>query len=343
MLSYYTAMEPPRLRDVMTTPIHQPSSPPITPDSSEPIRTTRSRALPNWKRRGFYGDLNFSPPSDDGDSHDAHLRASTPELLAVPRSRSRHSATSSGFDGSPSRHRSTPEIDSFSETSERRSSSRRMRRDDDNEWVIEEIADDDSQYWNRSGILRPDACEDADSERAISPFRNEETEMFRKFEDLHHDDEEAKMDDLRRWKDKKKRWSYKSKRTFSESCGSDKDDEDTKTLDFNDVGASARRVKRKTSGINERTSLIFDDPPPEHITEVDEPDDELLLDPPPPYAEIDVDWSGLRHMPFYDVADPMRLDDSDIDAATVPESDGESGSDSGINSDSDSEYASEED
>lgn len=337
MLSYYTAMEAPRLGDVMTTPIHHPSSPPITPDSGEPIRATRSRALPNWKRRGFYGDLNFSPPSDDGESHDDHLRASTPELLAVPRSRSRHSATSSGFDGSPSRHRSTPEIDSFSESSERRPSTRR-RRNDDNEWVIEEIADDDSQYMNRSGILKPDACEDADSERAVSPFRHEQSEMFRKFEDLHHDDEDAKLEELRRWKDKKKRWSYKSKRTFSESCGSDKDDEDTKTLDFNDVGSSARRVKRKTSGVNERTSLIFDDPPPEHITEVDEPDDELLLDPPPPYAEIDVDWSGLQDMPFYDVADPMRLDDSESSESSAPESKTDSDGDS----DSESEYTSSE-
>lgn len=263
----------------------------------------------------MYG-LNFSPPSEDGSSKQSQSRPATPEHLFVPRNLSRPS-TSSGLDDSPGRspgrHRSTPEIDSLSETSERRPSFRHIQRDDF-EIVIEELPDDDPRYMNRSGILHPDDCEDADSERAPSLSRNVEADMVKQLEELHCDDEDQKKEQLQRWKEKKKRWSQKSKRTFSESCGSDKDDEDTKSLDFNEVGASARRVKRRISGTNDRMSLVFDDPPPDHITEVDESDEGIeLVDPSLPYSPID--WSGLRAMPFYTVADPMRIDsDSETDS-----------------------------
>ncbi|KAH7370074.1 hypothetical protein BKA65DRAFT_487637 [Rhexocercosporidium sp. MPI-PUGE-AT-0058] len=68
-----------------------------------------------------------------------------------------------------------------------------------------------------------------------------------------------------------------SKRTLSESIGSDTDDEDLKPvtfLDANNAGSSARRLRRR---MGERTSLIFDDPPP-RIDEMDEPEscDELV-------------------------------------------------------------------
>ncbi|KAF5001852.1 hypothetical protein FDECE_10820 [Fusarium decemcellulare] len=54
------------------------------------------------------------------------------------------------------------------------------------------------------------------------------------------------------------------KRTHSELSDSEDDDE---TLDVNDVGSSARRMRRKL----QRTSLLFHDPPPARIEELEEP------------------------------------------------------------------------
>ncbi|KAK0106317.1 hypothetical protein ONS96_003955 [Cadophora gregata f. sp. sojae] len=62
------------------------------------------------------------------------------------------------------------------------------------------------------------------------------------------------------------------KRTLSESIGSDTDDEDVQPfnfLDANQVGSSARRVRRRRA--LERTSLVFEDPPA-RIDEMDEPE-----------------------------------------------------------------------
>jgi hypothetical protein len=271
---------------------------------------------------GLYGSANFSPPSDDEEPNSRRLRTSTPELLSVPRSLSRQSRASSGFEGSPGRrlNRSTPEVDSASEASERRPSLRRGLRDEEGELIIEEMADDDStSHVSQSRILQPDALEDAESERAASPFNMERSDMFRRFEDLYHgdDDEQGKQQhDKQRWRNKKKRWSQRSKRTFSESCGSDMDDEDVRTLDFNEVGSSARRVRRRMSGVKERKSLIFEDPPPGHITEVDEPDDEVSFIDAPPYYE-EVDWNAqLQNMPFYGVPNPMRIDDNEDNSGT---------------------------
>ncbi|EFX00974.1 hypothetical protein CMQ_2055 [Grosmannia clavigera kw1407] len=70
-----------------------------------------------------------------------------------------------------------------------------------------------------------------------------------------------------------------SKRTISESIGSDTDTEDLSQmpLDANDVGASARRLRRRL----DRHSLLFADPPPPRIEELDEPDtsdDDMIRD-----------------------------------------------------------------
>lgn len=72
-----------------------------------------------------------------------------------------------------------------------------------------------------------------------------------------------------------------SKRTISESIGSDTDTEDLNhpqmLLDANDVGASARRLRRRL----DRHSLQFVDPPPPRIEELEEPDttdDDMIRD-----------------------------------------------------------------
>ncbi|KAF7550555.1 hypothetical protein G7Z17_g5641 [Cylindrodendrum hubeiense] len=84
------------------------------------------------------------------------------------------------------------------------------------------------------------------------------------------------------------------KRTHSELSDSDNDDE---ALDVNDVGSSARRLRRKM----QRTSLLFHDPPPARIEELDEPDsseDECL-------AGRDL----ARELPYWDI-EIMEMDSS---------------------------------
>ena len=67
------------------------------------------------------------------------------------------------------------------------------------------------------------------------------------------------------------------KRTISESIGSDSDREDVLPfLEVNEVGSSARRLRRK---VGDRRSLQFQDPPPPRIEELEEPptsEDEML-------------------------------------------------------------------
>ncbi|KAF7543917.1 hypothetical protein G7046_g9903 [Stylonectria norvegica] len=65
------------------------------------------------------------------------------------------------------------------------------------------------------------------------------------------------------------------KRTHSELSDSE---DDAEALDANEVGSSARRMRRKMH----RTSLLFHDPPPARIEELEEPDsseDDFLGDP----------------------------------------------------------------
>jgi hypothetical protein len=67
---------------------------------------------------------------------------------------------------------------------------------------------------------------------------------------------------------RRKRWSKggSHKRNITESIGSNSEDnEDITPLDEQDVGCSARRLRRRTQGPDERPrkSLIFDDPPRE--------------------------------------------------------------------------------
>lgn len=317
MLSYFTTMTAAGGPQILATPIHQPSSPPITPDSGEAIGDRRGRVTPSFKRKGIIGNFYFSPLSDDGHSSDAHLRPSTPEHLKIPRSPSRPS-TSSGPGDSPRRNISTPDFDSQSEASDRRTSLL-YRRKDEFEFIIEEIPHDDPEYANRSGIIGPDGCSEVDSERAASPSHEAADDMVKRIQDLYFDhkgrEEEAEAA-IRRYRTRKNRRSTRSKRTWSESCGSEMDDQFPIPLNFDDVGSSAHRVKRRRSGLDGQAVPSFEDPPPERITEVDEPEDDVvIIDAPPP-----VDWSSLRDLPFYHSADPMAMDSGSAYSLTDDES-----------------------
>ena len=99
------------------------------------------------------------------------------------------------------------------------------------------------------------------------------------------------------------------KRSLAQSIGSDTDDEDIQPVfeGANEAGSSARRLRRKVAG-EERSSLIFDDPP-ERIEELEEPEscEEIVsLD--------DDDEEGQtqgvdRELPYY--VQDMEVDSSD--------------------------------
>ena len=79
------------------------------------------------------------------------------------------------------------------------------------------------------------------------------------------------------------------KRTISESIGSDSDREDLQQfLDMNDVGSSARRLRRR---VGDRWSLQFQDPPPriDEIEEHEELDGEFLAKELPYYNYISME------------------------------------------------------
>ncbi|KAH6896796.1 hypothetical protein B0T10DRAFT_164844 [Thelonectria olida] len=85
------------------------------------------------------------------------------------------------------------------------------------------------------------------------------------------------------------------KRTHSELSDSDSDGE---ALDVNDVGATARRFRRKM----QRTSLLFHDPPPARIEELEEPD------------SSEDEWAAgqslARELPYWGAIEIMEMDSS---------------------------------
>ncbi|KAI5458553.1 hypothetical protein BGZ63DRAFT_48602 [Mariannaea sp. PMI_226] len=85
------------------------------------------------------------------------------------------------------------------------------------------------------------------------------------------------------------------KRTHSELSDSDDDGE---ALDVNDVGSSARKMRRKM----QRTSLLFHDPPPARIEELEEPD------------SSEDEWAAgqslARELPYWGAIEIMEMDSS---------------------------------
>lgn len=101
------------------------------------------------------------------------------------------------------------------------------------------------------------------------------------------------------------------KRTISQSIGSDTDEEDLKPVTFegaNEIGSSARRLRRKTKG--ERTSLIFDDPPP-RIDEEDEGPESVEEIVEVNEGETDIEGGDLRELPYFRYVQDMDVDSDD--------------------------------
>jgi len=142
-------------------------------------------------------------------------------------------------------------------------------------FTVEEISDFDG---NDDDLVRPDHYEDADSDHARSVKASNDLDpgVIYGFRNLDCEDEDplathqAWLESERAEKRRKRRSSSSvQKRKLSQSMGSDTDNEDLHPQQFeaNEVGSSARRLRRKVAG----ESLIFDDPPP-GIPELEEPE-----------------------------------------------------------------------
>jgi hypothetical protein len=178
-----------------------------------------------------------------------------------------------------------------------------MRIVDEANFVLKEFDADDYATFDSDveSIIRPHQYEDAESERAHSPNRDIDPVILHQMGDLHcdeagsYEDQQMRLEKIREEKRKKRRSSGSvQKRSLAQSIGSDTDDEDLQPVQFdaNEAGSSARRLRRKVAG--ERSSLIFDDPPP-RIDELEEPEScEEVVDMAPGEEE------GLRQLPYYE-------------------------------------------
>lgn len=207
----------------------------------------------------------------------------------------------------PSTASGIPPPPSSSEHSEEASvsSSKHKRVVEHAEFVLEEIGTE-SEYNSETEVVLPDKLEEASSEKAAEERLEADTNIIGTFKKLtcdsgsDSDDEQA-----RRYRQKKKRWSAGIfKRTHSQSVEGDSDIDDSEALDDHDVGASARRLRRRVRGPGDRSSLVFED---QHVVEVEEPDEEGVPRRPPSLASDIGEWS-LEDFPFWDLQSAMEVE-----------------------------------
>jgi len=172
-------------------------------------------------------------------------------------------------------------------------------------FTVEELSDFVDSGDERLNVIRPHAIEYADSDRSRSTSRHPpeiDPAVVHNLGNLNcsSESDETDIDDVdfkevlvrRREHRRRRRMTSGSigKRTISESIGSDTDLEDLKAfLDSNDLGSSARRLRRK---VGNRHSLQFQDPPPSRIEELDEPDSSD--------DEIHISETLARELPYYE-------------------------------------------
>jgi len=228
--------------------------------------------------------FNNPIPTSNGtlipEGHSHHF-SYNPEQLSPRSSNSAAASESSADDSHPprSRSRSPDELLSHSPPP----SYTRSNIVAEGNFTLEELHESDYpdvDSDDESLIIRPHQYEDAESERAPSVRAMPSThDLHARFQNLDcgpEDDDgeerrQAWIDALRAEKRRKRRSSGSvQKRTISQSIGSDTDNEDLQPggLSPSEAGSSARRLRRK---VGERSSLIFDDPPP-RIQEVEEPE-----------------------------------------------------------------------
>ncbi|KAL2063993.1 hypothetical protein VTL71DRAFT_4487 [Oculimacula yallundae] len=315
-----------------TTPNHNfdqqmgPSSPPPTP-------TTASAAAPftfKSRRNGMHfgsarrqsGTItpngngpHFSyTPFNKCNAADLSPRSSSPDSSV------HHSDSDSDSSESPPRSLSSSPIPPFSESPPRK----QTRTIAEGNFTLEEIDEGDYEDWDSDDedVIRPHQYEDAESDRAASvrsvPRSEIDPRVLAGLENLQcvnenlEDERELWLEQRREEKRRKRRSSGSvQKRTISQSIGSDTDEEDLKPVTFegaNEIGSSARRLRRKTKG--ERSSLIFDDPPP-RIDEEDEGPESVEEIVEVDEGDSDIEGGDLRELPYFRYVQDMDVDSDD--------------------------------
>jgi hypothetical protein len=295
-------MEVPHGSERFTFPA-RPSSPPATPGSTRSRNTsaTSYTAIQDNKRHGFI-NFGISPPEN------LEPRGLEHQFSYTPPNRENSSSDSSACDDvEPSddevsilEKQSFLEEELHDDASERRPSVIRQI-DEGTDFTVEELSENDIGYDTDTEIVRPDQTEDAESDKDETDVgATHEKDLIDSLKNLHCDPEaqekaqEFEEAQLSKYRQRKKRWSIggKKKRSHAQSVGSDSSDNaDIELLeDFHQLGASARRLRRRTQGPADgdrpsRTSLLFDDPPAE-IEELRFVD---TLDPPALISDSDDD------------------------------------------------------
>jgi hypothetical protein len=334
-------MQVPAGAESFTFPNPRPSSPPATPGSSNSRQSSNASQTTSPllnKRHGFIG-LTYSPPEHLEPKGLGYQFSYTPPQrnLSSESSSQDSEATEESDDEDSDSEDSEPEVESLSATSEppRRAPSVHVRPiDEEKDFTVEEVSDNDIGYDDHE-VVRPDHCEDAESEKGCPESDRPESDrpesvevnhdLADKLRELCTDNPKAKeFDDAQvyRYLSKKKRWSKggSHKRSHAESVGSQsEDDDDIEPLEAQQLGSSARRLRRRTQGPEDRprTSLLFDDPPRE-IEELKYLDDNP--GEPPPLPESASDDSDDEHSSCDD-EDEEDEDDEDegIHVSEMPE------------------------
>jgi hypothetical protein len=133
------------------------------------------------------------------------------------------------------------------------------------DFIIEEIPETEFEDPENQDAILP--INEGDEEEPEPPQPTKfEASTLSELKDLDcaaENNREEWLEQLQKGKRSKRRSSGSlAKRTLSQSIGSDTDDEDLQPvtlLEANEFGSSSRRLRRK---VGDRSSLIFDDPPP---------------------------------------------------------------------------------
>lgn len=247
----------------------RPSSPPATPASSQSRKSSITHLSPIIsKRNGFIG-LSYSPPENIDPTGLGYKFSYTPPQREI----SSESSSDSENDTASDDEEPEAEVESHSEaaSSIHRKSIQIRHVDEQTDITVEEMSENDMGYDSDTEPVKPDHIEDAESEIGRHRTPEVDNSLADQLNGLNWDEspgrkqfEEAQQS---RREGRKKRWSKggNHKRSHAESAGMDSDNDDIEPLDAHQVGSSARRLRRRTQGPDDkpRTSLLFDDPPKE--------------------------------------------------------------------------------
>ncbi|CZT01269.1 uncharacterized protein RAG0_09008 [Rhynchosporium agropyri] len=306
----------------------EPSSPPQTPTTASPAFTFKSRRNGmHFNHAHLTEQSGTITPTGNGTHHFSYTPFNMLNSDFSPRSTSsdssvQHTEHSEDSDDSAPRSLSSSPIPPFADESPPRKQTKAVVAGN---FILEEICEEEYEDWDSDDedVIRPHQYEDAESDRAASvrsmPRSEIDPRVLTDFQNLQCENEDLEgvreiwLEKRREEKRRKRRSSGSvQKRTISQSIGSDTDEEDLKPITFedsNEIGSSARRLRRKTKG--ERMSLVFDDPPP-RIDEEDEGPESVEEIIEVHEGHTDREGGNLRELPYWYVQD-MDVDSDDSD------------------------------